>query len=81
MPPKRKDFLMPKAKAKAKAAEPQNENDFLEAADEMERLAAEERVATKVTKPTTDSALTVSRVIMKSKSRVPTSRLCGRRPA
>ncbi|CAO2657296.1 Nn.00g034220.m01.CDS01 [Neocucurbitaria sp. VM-36] len=43
MPPKRKDFLKPKPKGKAKAQEPQSENDFLEAADEFEQAAGKWR--------------------------------------
>ncbi|KAJ4374205.1 hypothetical protein N0V83_002946 [Neocucurbitaria cava] len=43
MPPKRKDFLKPKQKGKAKAQEPQSENDFLEAADEFEQAAGKWR--------------------------------------
>jgi tetratricopeptide (TPR) repeat protein len=43
MPPKRKDFLKPNAKAKAKAQEPQSENEFLEAADEFEQAAGKWR--------------------------------------
>ncbi|KAF2109200.1 hypothetical protein BDV96DRAFT_652057 [Lophiotrema nucula] len=43
MPPKKKDFLKPNAKAKAKSQEPQTENDFLEAADEFEQAAGKWR--------------------------------------
>ncbi|CAI6336008.1 unnamed protein product [Periconia digitata] len=44
MPPKRKDLLVkPKGKAKAKAQDPQSENDFLEAADEHEQAAGKWR--------------------------------------
>jgi len=43
MPPKRKDFLKPKPKSKAKAHEPHSENDFLEAADEFEQAAGKWR--------------------------------------
>ncbi|KAF2738419.1 hypothetical protein EJ04DRAFT_509582 [Polyplosphaeria fusca] len=43
MPPRKKDFLKPNPKAKAKATEPQTENDFLEAADEMEQSAGKWR--------------------------------------
>ncbi|KAF2476591.1 uncharacterized protein BDR25DRAFT_277843 [Lindgomyces ingoldianus] len=43
MPPKRKDFLKLNPKAKAKAQEPQSENDFLEAADEFEQAAGKWR--------------------------------------
>ena len=43
MPPKRKDLLKPKPRTKAKAQEPQSENDFLEAADEFEQAAGKWR--------------------------------------
>ncbi|KAH7078292.1 hypothetical protein FB567DRAFT_132036 [Paraphoma chrysanthemicola] len=43
MPPKRKDFLKPKSKTKAKNQDPQTENDFLEAADEHEQAAGKWR--------------------------------------
>ncbi|KAH8726793.1 hypothetical protein GQ44DRAFT_738568 [Phaeosphaeriaceae sp. PMI808] len=43
MPPKRKDFLKPKPKSKAKVQKPQAENDFLEAADEFEQAAGKWR--------------------------------------
>lgn len=43
MPPKRKDFLKPSGKSKAKAQDPQSENDFLEAADEHEQAAGKWR--------------------------------------
>jgi hypothetical protein len=43
MPPKKKDFLRPKPKSKAKTQEPQSENDFLEAADEHEQAAGKWR--------------------------------------
>ncbi|ORY19805.1 hypothetical protein BCR34DRAFT_471170 [Clohesyomyces aquaticus] len=43
MPPKRKDFLKPNPKAKAKAQDPQSENDYLEAADEFEQAAGKWR--------------------------------------
>ena len=43
MPPKRKDFLKPKPKGRAKAQEPQTENDFLDAADEFEQVAGKWR--------------------------------------
>ncbi|KAF2752280.1 hypothetical protein M011DRAFT_393524 [Sporormia fimetaria CBS 119925] len=43
MPPKRKDFLRPNPKPKAKAQEPQSENDFLEAADDFEQSAGKWR--------------------------------------
>jgi hypothetical protein len=43
MPPKSKNFLKPKPKTKARASEPQSENDFLEAADEFEQSAGKWR--------------------------------------
>jgi hypothetical protein len=43
MPPKSKNFLKPKPKTKARASEPQSENDFLEAADEFEQAAGKWR--------------------------------------
>ncbi|KAF2192768.1 hypothetical protein K469DRAFT_554562 [Zopfia rhizophila CBS 207.26] len=43
MPPKRKDFLKPNPKAKAKPQDPQTENDFLETADEFEQAAGKWR--------------------------------------
>ncbi|KAH7402707.1 hypothetical protein BKA66DRAFT_7145 [Pyrenochaeta sp. MPI-SDFR-AT-0127] len=43
MAPKKRDFLKPKPKGKAKAQEPQSENDFLEAADEFEQAAGKWR--------------------------------------
>lgn len=43
MPPRKKDVSKPKPKGKLKAAEPQSENDFLEAADEHEQAAGKWR--------------------------------------
>lgn len=43
MPLKKKEFLRPKPKSKAKTQEPESENDFLEAADEHEQAAGKWR--------------------------------------
>ena len=43
MAPRKKDFVKPKPKGKAKAQDPQSENDFLEAADEHEQAAGKWR--------------------------------------
>lgn len=43
MPPRRKDFLTPKPKGKQRPQEPQSENDFLSAADDLEQAAGKWR--------------------------------------